>query len=368
MRRLAMHLGALCSVLGAGMIAAASCVFPFPDEHGGAGGQTLCQGPGCSGTQSCDNGAKDPDEADVDCGGICSKTCPNGGTCGDAKDCESSFCVDGFCCDTGCSGVCQACSQSKTGWSNGECSVVIRGTDPDNECEKQAESTCGLTGECGSGACEYHPFGTVCQPGSCSADNADAIRRKTCDGSGSCVAPNPATQMCSPGQCSQSDGACKCAVSSDCKSGDWCHGGVCKPRKVRGSTCALPSECATNQCVDGYCCDTTCSGACLACSAALKASGVNDGICGGARYNEPDPRGLCADNPPCGTSGLCIGPPAACMMYPATGEGAGSSPSCPNNLACDGSQCWTDCRDGGTPVHTRCRPGTTCSSTTGQCG
>jgi len=47
-------------------------------------------------TGSCDDGSKNQNESDVDCGGVCG-TCSAGKACGVDGDCESGSCVDGVC-------------------------------------------------------------------------------------------------------------------------------------------------------------------------------------------------------------------------------------------------------------------------------
>ena len=46
-----------------------------------------------------------------------------------------------------------------------------------------------------------------------------------------------------------------------------------------GTACTLAVQCSSGNCVDGFCCDTSCAGNCRACSAALKGQGSN-GTCG----------------------------------------------------------------------------------------
>jgi hypothetical protein len=58
-----------------------------------------------------------------------------------------------------------------------------------------------------------------------------------------------------------------------------------------GLTCHLDSDCASDHCADGVCCDQACDGQCEACTAAQKGSGV-DGVCGAAA-DGTDPRGAC---------------------------------------------------------------------------
>lgn len=92
--------------------------------------------PTCSGTNTC-NGA-----------GACLKE--NGQTCTSNGQCASTFCVDGYCCNNACTGLCQACSAIKKGsGANGTCGYIASGTDPDNECNT-------ILPNCnGAGACSF---------------------------------------------------------------------------------------------------------------------------------------------------------------------------------------------------------------------
>lgn len=54
--------------------------------------------------------------------------------CTQASDCASAYCVDGYCCNEECTGLCMACSEVKTGQPSGLCGPIVNGSDPDNEC------------------------------------------------------------------------------------------------------------------------------------------------------------------------------------------------------------------------------------------
>ncbi len=106
-----------------------------------------CDGLGhCS---TCDDGSRDGNETDVDCGG---PDCPgcDGELCGgDAADCQSGHCIDGVCCTTACDRKCDACAVGFTGAPSGMCAPVLLG--------KQHGSSCMELGGCGVGslcACE----------------------------------------------------------------------------------------------------------------------------------------------------------------------------------------------------------------------
>ena len=87
-----------------------------------------------------------------------------GATCTAGSQCTSGNCIDGYCCDTACAGLCQACSAAKKGAGvNGVCGNVAGNSDPDAECADQGPNSCGTNGSCnGSGACTLYTNGTVC--------------------------------------------------------------------------------------------------------------------------------------------------------------------------------------------------------------
>src|SRR5207245_668569 len=43
---------------------------------------------------------------------VCAPVVANGGTCSKDAACASDHCADGVCCDTACTGVCEACDAS----------------------------------------------------------------------------------------------------------------------------------------------------------------------------------------------------------------------------------------------------------------
>lgn len=148
----------------------------------------------------------------------------NGSTCASVLECQSNFCVDGYCCDAVCSGTCLSCAQAG---GQGTCLPVAAGQN-DNTCQ---------------GA------------------------NQACDGTGSC-------------------------------------------KKAIGQSCAVATECTSNACVDGYCCDTTCTGDCQACSIAKKGAGnqKGNGYCENVASGT-DPNNNCMAEPvtSCGNNGFCDG-------------------------------------------------------------
>ena len=216
---------------------------------------------------------------------------PNGSACSQSDECASGFCTDGVCCESECSGTCQACSAAKKGSGiDGVCGFVAAGSDPNDHCEDEGASSCGKDGFCnGAGACRLYAVGTSCGEASC---NGTQAFQPVCDGAGSCEQPQSGTE-CAPYACS--GGVCKqpCTSEADCLSGSYCDAGVCKSKQVAGTACSANAQCASGFCADGVCCDQACNGVCQACTAAKKGSGA-DGVCGPIKAGS-DPDSECTD-------------------------------------------------------------------------
>jgi hypothetical protein len=111
-------------------------------------GQTSCATPYVCGDpytcQSCSDGIKNGNEVGIDCGGggSCNK-CGNGVQCTSGVDCVSGYCVDGYCCNTACNGVCVACNLSA---KHGTCSPIPNNADPASECP--GNNSCNGAGAC----------------------------------------------------------------------------------------------------------------------------------------------------------------------------------------------------------------------------
>jgi hypothetical protein len=148
---------------------------------------------------------------------------------------------------------------------------------------------------------------------------------------------------------------------------------IATPNLAPGSPCTAAGVCGTNHCVDGVCCDTTCTDECEACDVA-----GHVGTCTGVVGPPHGPREACNGGGTCG--GSCDGTHPTCA-YPAiacgstcTGgretdsvcDGDGGCVTTPsfscNAFACDeGARCKTSCLS-----DDDCAPGITCVN--GACG
>ncbi|MBI4704120.1 MAG: SBBP repeat-containing protein, partial [Deltaproteobacteria bacterium] len=269
-------------------------------NHGSQCDSQICDKSKCV-PAPCQNGQKDGEESDVDCGGADCAPCLDGKKCSKAADCASGFCdagkctakkakgdgcddaaqclsgncADDVCCDKPCAGPCEACAKKLGASKNGTCTPLPE----DTECRAPA-GDCDLTENCDG------------QSGECPADE---LAKDGDPGMG---------DACDPYLCDGKDASCpqSCAADPDCTEGYYCYGASCT-KKPGGEPCAVASECLSGNCADGVCCETPCAGLCRACS--LAKTGAKNGICGPVSPGT-DPDQECKP-------GVCAGP-GACAV------------------------------------------------------
>ncbi|HEY6478344.1 MAG TPA: hypothetical protein VI456_17325, partial [Polyangia bacterium] len=322
---------------------------------GGSGAKTGSGGTTASGGSGSGGMAASGGQVGVDMGSADHPATPLaaiGQPCKTGTDCDSTFCADGVCCKTSCTGTCVTCASTD---NVGTCIPADVNTDPRSDCTDEGQSSCGKNGNCdGTGACQLYVAGVACGTSGCTGTMLSFAGR--CDGVGTCNAPT--SQSCSPYVCGTT-GSCKttCSADADCTgSGNFCVNNSCGP-KPPGASCGADTDCKSGHCADGVCCATVCTGTCKSCAITGSA-----GTC----INVPagtDPLSQCADQlaPSCKTNGSCDGN-GACQMY-ASGTVCGTN-SCASGVATAAGKC-----DGaGT-----CQAGTTAScnayvcDTTGVC-
>ena len=236
-----------------------------------------------------------------------------GDPCSLATDCKSNFCVDGVCCAAACTGNCVACAESYTGKANGMCAAVNEGMDPHDSCESMPPQSCGNDGMCdGKSACRKHGSNQSCADALCMGTKF--VSSRSCDGAGACA---PAvTSECGTNSCTTSGCALPCANDAACGTGAYCAAGTCKVKAANGDACGGVNQCLSGFCVDGVCCETACTGACMACSEA--GTGQKSGRCQPVQAGK-DPGDDCASEAPamCGRDGTCDGL-GSCRKYDST--------------------------------------------------
>ncbi len=182
---------------------------------------------------------------------------------GGGTTCDSGYCVDGVCCEGSCAGLCEACDVG----SGGKCTPIVSGQPHGGRAACAGTgTTCG--GACAAGStagCTYPGSSTSCRGASCAGGMA--TEAAGCDGSGAC--PAATTVPCTPSACNAAGTAClgACSTDADCTAMGlpYCNGGACLATKANGEMCAASSECTSKNCVDGYCCNSACTGTCQAC-------------------------------------------------------------------------------------------------------
>jgi hypothetical protein len=206
----------------------------------------------CSGAcQTCTSGVctavKNQDDPGV-CAGTCDATgaCKSkqGQVCQGPADCASgTYCVDGYCCNSACTGSCQACDIPGL---VGTCSNVSTGAPHGNHSPCGSDVSC--FGTCLSGICSY--ASKACGQGpTCSG--TDYVGQSMCSG-GACV--KPAVTSCGNGlACTGTACPSQCSGATGCLSTHYCAGSVCTPKKGEGAICAAAAECTSGSC-GGRCC------------------------------------------------------------------------------------------------------------------
>jgi hypothetical protein len=166
--------------------------------------------------------------------------------CGIPEDCPAGFCVDGFCCDQLCDGLCMGCGlPGKAGIcipvpenkdpagecgkcevcnGEGQCAFAVQGEDPKSDCPQHDKFSCLFDGSCdGLGACQFWSEDTICEAGTCF--EGVIYPDDHCDGKGACLDTQP--KDCCPYQCEDDQCGMSCEGDLDCCEGFACQGGVC---------------------------------------------------------------------------------------------------------------------------------------------
>lgn len=348
---------------------------------------TGCAKP-CTGDPDCPNGSYCSN-------GTCRTKKLSGEACSGAGECGTGFCSpDQVCCDNACTGACMACSNKLTGQPAGTCAAVQLGLDPKDDCATDPVDTCLHDGTCdGKGACHSYESGRSCGSGTCAGSTFTP--GKVCNGSGLCVAGGTAND-CGQSACAVDGCKTACTSTADCASGSTCviATRVCAPKKANGTTCTLGSECVSNACVDGVCCESACTAKCYACSndktgatagqcLPVKVGTDLDNDCSLANTNTCGQDGTCDGNGQCrlwsdGTqcaAGMCVSgnyvSPQTCsqgtcrapttdVCAPAVCDGAmGCKRTCTTNPDCIGA---TYCNTTTKTCAAQKTPGLTCAS------
>jgi hypothetical protein len=226
---------------------------------------TFCVDKVCCGKSSCGD-AKDWSCAIV--AGTCTKRL--GAPCGDGAECGSAKCVDGVCCDTACSGQCEACDIiDPTTERKGVCTPV-KGAPHGTRmaCAKDSGNVCAdaLCDGADRMACKgFVGTGTPCREPKCT--DALATPGQQCDGKGTC----PASESigCGGYACTADGKECRtsCSAEVGCAPEFLCRDGKCEKVTAKCSDDKLSStgadglvkNCAPYKCGTGGVCEQACA-------------------------------------------------------------------------------------------------------------
>ena len=328
----------------------------------GTGGEDY---PECIGSYACSAGAACLFKNGLDCTG--------------PSQCASGNCVDGKCCDTACVTDCHACNLAGL---EGVCSQLPAGSEDRPNCTgtqacgasgacllKKGEACSGAgeacaSGFCVDGKCCESACGTPCHncaTGACLPMGASQADPPQCEGNYACSAQAAcllkqgetctASESCASGHCADGrccDTACTavcyaCNLANQEGTCSPVHQGqddapicagifTCSPRSTcllrNGQACSSATQCASESCADGKCCDTACTTVCHACNLAGK-----EGSCSQVPAGE-------ADHPQCIGAYACN---AQAECHFKNGEVCSQDGQCASGICSDGRCCNERC-------------------------
>lgn len=214
--------------------------------------------------------------------GSCVQKSANGNACSAANECQSDYCVDGYCCNSSCSDSCDSCDLSG---SLGTCTVSSAGSTGSPSCDpyvcdgfsSSCPSGCSSDADCSSG--NYCDVGTgICSVSSNCGDGSLDPGEECDDG-------NTITESCEYGltSCTVCDSSCLYAPGetsycgdsvTDSAAGEECDDGNTTSGDGCSSVCLLEEVCVhseTRQCFESNAYGT-CSG--------IQTCGIYDGVYG----------------------------------------------------------------------------------------
>lgn len=223
-----------------------------------------CSAEGCP--NSCD--ANHPCESGFFCGadGACHDLKKVGIACATSQECAGGApCVDGVCCESTCSGSCEACNQPDR---PGLCRPLPSGETPragHPACPTAQDAECGASCDGHTtDRCVFAELGSSCgAEASCAAGRFQSAHE--CDGHGTCEST---LTECGQLACDPQIGCLKCQFDGDCADGrnfctdvgtcTYCDEGECNAQGTRCNkhtgACGTTCEQSSTDCAGGYYC------------------------------------------------------------------------------------------------------------------
>ena len=315
----------------------------------------------------CDNGVpgNPPLALDVSCGAPTIKVCDGAGTCvecnspaqcGIDSDCLKYTCTAGACAAVNVPVNTHVPAQMPEDCHavacDGNGAVLPQPIVDDND-TKSDNNDCTTDG-CTNGAISYVNLmpGDPCGNGQkCNAlilcgCGTDA----QCNSPATCGGGNPGTPFtcgCTKTNCGDLGATCgtlpdACGSTLNCNTGskngaetdiDCGGGGSCANTCGSGKTCSIDADCTSGFCADGVCCNSACTGTCVACTAAKKGGG-SDGVCGSIPAYQPDNAPACLAPLACDGANHC---------RKLDGQTCAAGNECVSGSCADGVCCGTAC-------------------------
>jgi hypothetical protein len=263
------------------------------------------------------------------------RQCNRGGSVGTCSNVLSGQDPHNFCPDPGGSASCKSTNCN----GSGSCTLPAMTVCVAPACNgsMQTETRCDASGNCNMSnnvdCTPYHCNGPMCRT-NCTMDShcvsthfchnpgpigmciTKIVAGGPCSASSNCMAPLTCLDgvCCTSSSCPQcrncamGSGLCDVQVmnGSD-NTGTTCSGTVtCGPAAIcglqLGQNCASPANCASNNCVDGVCCSSPCTGTCQACVSSK--TSMPSGMCAFI-LTGTDPDDECPGGQDCSGSGFC---------------------------------------------------------------
>ncbi len=302
-------------------------------------------------------------------------TCTDTSTSTDCQGRRTDPVCDGFTCsgsvdndDRGCAGLAHACANN---FADLACTSSPTQNPPTclTTCTDSAQCKSGYG--CSGGACVLLVgVGQSCTgvgQGTCSA----GLR---CENAICCAATGPTcctnNTQCTGGLAcnttvSSCHATCNDGTSDRCADpiGDYCASNACVDKRATGQGCAQNNQCLLGFCVDGFCCESSCSALCVACASTL--TGQGNGACRSIIRGQTD----IAPTAQCTSAGVgCDAAVCACngggTCLRATGVGCATGGECASGVCeCADPACSTrKCASAACGLCQYTATGTSCSA------
>lgn len=202
---------------------------------------------------ACDDGMRNGDETDTDCGGRTCDACPDTGRCAISPDCESNVCILFECQPARCTDAirnglesaadcggpdCPGCAAGVTCSAATDCASGICNSSmlcADSDCTDGVTNGDESDQDCGGVDCAGCPFGDTCRDG---GDCDSGV----CDAMNECAMPS-----------------CTDGVSNGGETGVDCGGTTSCARCPDLARCTVPADCISAACTFGLCGSDPCA-------------------------------------------------------------------------------------------------------------